>query len=77
MVKQFVDPSASGDEQATTKPFRGIVTTFDPSDVDQQYEICYEDDDVEWLPHSGLTSLLAGTPAAMAVLALLVDAGES
>ena len=75
VVKQFVDP-ASAAEEPTLKPFRGIVTAYDPGDVDQQYEVCYEDKDVEWLPLSGLVPLLAATPAAMAVLAIIVDAGE-
>jgi hypothetical protein len=53
------------------QPFKGIVAQFDPTDVDQQYQIQYEDGDDEWLPLSSLTTIMQPTSATMALLCSL------
>ena len=55
VMKQFVDPDSPGDEM---RRYQGLVVSFDPADVDQQFEVLYEDGDSEWLPERALRALL-------------------
>ncbi len=61
--KTFADPAAgrTGDPR---REYQGMVVTYDPADHVQQFEVLYEDGDVEWLPHASLVPLLEDRTAA-------------
>ena len=73
--KQFAVPGTDGDDMVM-RPFRGLVVAFDPADVDQQFQVAYEDGDREWLPLSGLEPLLTATAGARAALLILMEVNE-
>ena len=59
--KDFVDTEGTGE----LKPFDGVVIAYDADDPARQFEVLYEDGDVEWLPASSLQGLLVrGGPRA-------------
>ena len=59
--KEFTDDTS---DEPEPRLFDGVVIAYDPADHEQQFEVLYEDDDVEWLPESSLRRILVPSTAA-------------
>ena len=66
--RTFVDPKDPG---GAMKPFKGLVTAFDPADLDKTYEVVYEDGDAEWMSAATLRPLLTDGPQGADVMGLV------
>jgi hypothetical protein len=53
---------ADTDADEGRRPFEGIVIASDPTDLDRQFHVWYEDGDHEWIPLSALQPLLLSAP---------------
>jgi transposase InsO family protein len=70
VIKQFWT-TATDDQESELRDFRGIITEFDPADVDQQYEVRYEDGDSEWLPVSSVEAMMRLSAESLALICAL------
>ena len=59
---RLVSKNFRSDATGEVELFDGIVTEFDPRDVDQQFRVYYQDGDGEWLPASAIHGILTESP---------------
>ena len=56
--------------EGTVRPFRGIIIGFDPTNPEQQFEVLYEDKEIEWMSMTMMRPLLQTGPQGGDVVAL-------